>query len=159
MFWKILLWIQDKLRIAGACCLVGMMLLTCADVVGRIFRHPVLGSVELVTFMAALSMALALPYTHKAGGHIGVEILVRMLSERIRTIIDIGTGLVSLALFGIITWRMAVYAHTKQVAGEVSMNLELPEHLIVYALSFCLLIATLVILQEILLNIRKLSRK
>ena len=52
---RIIEWLADKLKIAGAVCLVGMMFLTCADVVGRFFRHPILGSVELVTFMAALS--------------------------------------------------------------------------------------------------------
>lgn len=159
MFWKINQWVLDKLRHVGAVCLVGMMLLTCADVIGRLFRHPILGSVEIVTFMATLSVGMALPYTHKVGGHIGVELLVRMLSERTQAVIDIFTGLVSMMLFAIITWRMGVYAHTKHAAGEVSMNLKLPEHLVIYALSFCLLIATLTILHEMVSNIRKLSRK
>ena len=159
MFWKINQWFLDKLRLLGAACLVGMMLLTCADVVGRIFRHPILGSVELVTFMATLSVGMALPYTHKVGGHIGVELLVRMLSERTQALIDIVTGLASMVLFAIITWRMGVYANTKHAAGEVSMNLKLPEHLVIYALAFCLLIATLTILHEMVSNIGKLSRK
>jgi len=80
MFWKTIDWIVEKLKIVGAACLVGMTFLTCADVVGRLFLHPIFGSVEIVAFMATLSVAMALPYTHKIQGHVGVEILVRLLS-------------------------------------------------------------------------------
>ena len=39
-FWKFIQWVLDKMKIMGAGCLVGMMLLTCVDVVGRAFGHP-----------------------------------------------------------------------------------------------------------------------
>ena len=42
-----------------ACC--GMMLLTVVDVIGRFFRHPIFGSVELVGFMATIGTVL---YSH-----------------------------------------------------------------------------------------------
>lgn len=156
-FWKNIGWLLDKMKIIGAACLVGMTLLTCVDVVGRAFGHPVFGSVELVGFMATLAVVMALPYTHQVQGHIGVELVVRLLSEKTQTYIDIGTGLLSLSLFAVVTWRMVVYAFTMQESGEVSMNLELPEHLIIYVTAFCLLVFTLNILQDTLKNIRKLK--
>ena len=156
-FWKIILWILDKMKIIGAACLVGMMLLTCVDVVGRAFGHPIFGSVEIVGFMATLSVVMAMPYTHQVQGHIGVEIVVRLFSEKTQTIIGICTGIVSLILFAVVTWRMTVYASTMRESGEVSMNLELPEHLVIYVTAFCLLIFTLIILKDILNNIRKLK--
>jgi TRAP-type C4-dicarboxylate transport system permease small subunit len=156
-FWKIIQWILDKMKIIGAVCLVGMTLLTCADVIGRAFGHPIFGSVEIVGFMATLAVVMAMPYTHQVQGHIGVEILVRLFSEKTQTIIDICTGIVSLILFAIITWRMTVYAHTMQESGEVSMNLELPEHAIIYATAICILVFTMIILKDIIYNIRKLK--
>ena len=156
-FWYFIQWILDKMKIIGAACLVGMTLLTCADVVGRAFGHPIFGSVEIVGFMATLAVVMAMPYTHQVQGHIGVEILVRLFSKRTQTIIDICTGIVSLILFAIITWRMTVYAHTMQKSGEVSMNLELPEHFIIYATAICLLVFSLIILKDIIENIRKLK--
>ena len=156
-FWKIIGWLLDKMKIIGAGCLVGMTLLTCVDVVGRAFGHPVFGSVELVGFMATLTVVMALPYTHQVQGHIGVELVVRLLSEKTQTYIDICTGLLSLTLFGVVTWRMVVYAFTMQDSGEVSMNLELPEHLIIYVTAFCLLVFALNILEDTLKNIRKLK--
>lgn len=156
-FWKIIGWLLDKMKIIGAGCLVGMTLLTCVDVVGRAFGHPVFGSVELVGFMATLAVVMALPYTHQVQGHIGVELVVRLLSEKTQTYIDICTGLLSLTLIAVVTWRMVVYAYTMQESGEVSMNLELPEHLIIYVTAFCLLVFTLNILEDTLKNIRKLK--
>jgi TRAP-type C4-dicarboxylate transport system permease small subunit len=100
---------------------------------------------------------MAMPYTHQVQGHIGVEILVRLFSEKTQTMIDIGTGIISLILFAIVTWRMTVYANTMKASGEVSMNLELPEHLVIYVTAFCLLIFTLIILRDITNNIRKLN--
>ena len=156
-FWKIILWILDKMKIVGAACLVGMMLLTCVDVVGRAFGHPIFGSVEIVGFMATLAVVMAMPYTHQVQGHIGVEIVVRLFSEKTQTIIGICTGIVSLILFAVVTWRMTVYANTMKASGEVSMNLELPEHFVIYVTAVCLLIFTLIILQDLINNIRKLK--
>ncbi len=156
-FWKIIQWIVDKMKIIGAICLVGMMLLTCVDVVGRAFGHPIFGSVEIVGYMAILSVVMAMPYTHQVQGHIGVEIVVRLFSEKTQTIIEICTGIMSLILFAIVTWRMTVYANTMKASGEVSMNLELPEHVIIYVTAFCLMTFTLIILRDILSNIRKLK--
>ena len=156
-FWKIIQWILDKMKIIGAACLVGMMLLTCVDVVGRAFGYPIFGSVEIVGYMAILSVVMAMPYTHQVQGHIGVEIIVRLFSEKTQTIIEICTGILSLILFAIVTWRMTVYANTMEKSGEVSMNLELPEHWVIYVTAFCLLVFTLIILKDVLNNFRKLK--
>ena len=157
-FWKIIEWMLDKMKIIGAACLVGMTFLTCVDVVGRTFGHPVFGSVEIVGFMATLAVVMAMPYTHQVQGHIGVEILVRLFSEKTQTIIDICTGILSVILFALISWRMVVYANTMQASGEVSMNLELPEHAIISVTAFCLVVFTLVILKDIINNIGKLKK-
>jgi len=157
ILWHIVDWLLVKMKLIGAACLVGMTLLTCADVVGRAFGYPIFGSVEIVGFMATLAVVMALPYTHQVNGHIGVELVVRWLPEKTQTLIDICTGILSLLLFALITWRMVIYAHTMQKSGEVSMNLELPEHLIIYVAAFCLLIFTLNISQTIMNNIRKLK--
>jgi len=54
---------------------------------------------------------------------------------------------------------MTVYANTMKASGEVSMNLELPEHFVIYVTAVCLLIFTLIILQDLINNIRKLKSK
>lgn len=153
---RLLEWFSNKLRFLGACCLMGMTLLTCIDVVGRYFRHPVYGSMELVGFMATLSCIMALPYTHEVKGHIGVEILVRLLSEKAQTIIAICTNVLSMVLFAVVTWCMNKYALTMKQSGEVSISLQLPEYVVIFVTAFCFLVFTLVILKDIFTDIRKL---
>jgi TRAP-type C4-dicarboxylate transport system permease small subunit len=148
-FWKLVENMSATLRVAGICCLMGMTLLTCVDVVGRKFNHPVPGSVELVGFMATLAVALALPYTHRARAHIGVEILVRFFSEKVQTMIDLCMSVVAFVLFAVVTWQMVLYAWTIQLSGTVSMSLELPEHLLIYCTALCFLVFTLNILRDI----------
>lgn len=156
-FWKLVEGMRTALRVAGAACLIGMTFLTCADVVGRYLGRPIFGSVELVGFMATLAAALALPYTHRMKGHIGVEILVQLLSERTQTIIELCTNVVSLLFFAVVTWRMTVYAKTIQDSGEVSMSLEFPEYIIIYITSFCFLVFVLTIVEEIITSFKLLA--
>jgi TRAP-type C4-dicarboxylate transport system permease small subunit len=155
-FFKLINWVSDGLRVMGLCCLVGMMLMTCVDVIGRKFGQPIFGSVELVGFMSTLAVAFALPYTHQAGAHIGVEVLVQMLSQRAQAAIELCTLIVSLVLFAVVTWQMALYADTIHTSGTVSMSLELPEHLVIYAVAVCFLLFTLVIIKDIVANVNKL---
>jgi TRAP-type C4-dicarboxylate transport system permease small subunit len=155
--WKALQWVSDGLRFVGLACLVGMMLLTCVDVIGRKFGHPVFGSVELVGFMATLAVAFALPYTHQVRAHIGVEVLVQLLSARTQTIIELCTNIVSLVLFVIVTWQMSLYANDIRASGTVSMSLELPEYLVIYVVSACFLIFSLVIVKDIVANVQNLK--
>ena len=150
---------RNFLKFLGGVCLMGMTLLTCADVVGRYLGHPILGSVEIVGFMATLTAALALPYTHEARGHAGVEILVRLLSARTQAIIELCTHAVSLLLFAVVTWRMAIYAATIHRSGEVSMNLEFPMHSIIFLTAFCFLVLSLTILEDVINNIKLLMGK
>ena len=156
LFFRAIQRITDGLRIMGLWCLVGMMLLTCVDVVGRKFGHPIFGSVELVGFMATMAVAFALPYTHQAGAHIGVEVLVQLLPEKTQTIVALCTHVVSMALFAIVTWQMTLYAETIRKSGTVSMSLELPEYLVIYVVAICFLLFSLTIIRDIVKYVNQL---
>ncbi len=146
----------DVLKLIGAIALTAMMMLTVVDVIGRYFKSPIFGSVELVGFLATIVVAAALPYTYKMDGHVGVEILVRLLSEKTQAWIDILTRSLTLVLFALITWQMFLYGEDIYKTGEVSMNLEFPIYYIVYLLAFGLLIFTVTILETIFHDIKKL---
>lgn len=155
-FWSLIEALTNKLKVLGAVCLAGMCLLTCVDVVGRFFKHPVFGAVELVGFMGVLVVALAMPFTHETNGHIGVELLVRRMSKKNQARLDICTGLLSLALFAVAAWRMLVYGIGMKRSGEVSMNLQLPEYIVIYAVAFCFMVLALVILKGLVNRVNHL---
>ena len=150
-FWSFLDKLQEKMKMLGAICLMGMCLVTCADVFLRgVFNIPIYGSEEIVTIFATLTIAFSLPYSHIKDVHIGVEILVRLFSKKVQSIIQVITRFFSLILMAIITWRMFTYADTMSRSGVRSMNLELPMYYLIHILSFCFLILSLMILKDII---------
>ncbi len=148
--WTLLDKMQDKMKALAAVCLIGMCSVTCADIFMRgVFNIPIFGSEEIVTICAALAIALSLPYSHVKDSHIGVEILIRLLSKSTQDLIKFVTQVCSLLIMGVITWRLFIYAHASGETGERSMNLELPMHYLIYMMGFCFLIFFLMILKDI----------
>lgn len=156
-FEKILLFFSDKLKMVGAAALFGMALLTGADVAGRLFGHPIFGSVELVSFLGVFAVAMALPVTQLGSGHIGVELFVDKLPRKGRLFFELCTETASLALFLVITWRMFLFSVKLKASGEVSMNLHLPEYAIVFVLACCCVVLCLVIISSIIKTFSKLT--
>lgn len=156
---KALQYLSGRMKMVGAACLCGMVALTCVDVVGRFFKHPLFGSVELVTFLGVLAVAMSLPFTHEVKGHIGVELFVRKLPMKSRKVINLCTGLLSLGLFALVTWRMFIYAIKLKRSGEVSMNLELPEYMIIFVVACCFAVFSLALIMGIAQTVKDLQAK
>ncbi len=156
LFSKTLDQCSNVFKTIGAVAVTAMMILTVVDVIGRFFKHPIFGAIELVGFLAAIVVAAALPYTHKLDGHVGVEIVVRLLPRKVQLIIEIITQTLSLFLFSLITWQMFVYGQELNRTGEVSMNLQFPVHYLVYLIAFGLAVFTVTVLEIIIENINQL---
>jgi TRAP-type C4-dicarboxylate transport system permease small subunit len=124
--------------------LVCMTALTCADVILRIFRRPILGSYEIVEFMGATAAGFALAYTTLKRGHVSVSILVALFSKRVQTIIYLILQLVGISLFALLSWECIRYGNDLRSANEVSLTLELPFFPVLYGLAFSAFVVCLV---------------
>ena len=137
------------MRVAGCLCLLGMALVTVADITGRLRQSPIFGSEEIVSFLAVLALGLSLPYAHAYRSHIGVEVFVQLLSTKVRKRLKLFREILSVLFFAVVTVMMAAYARDKHLSGEVSMNLGLPEYLLVYLLAGCFAVTTLAMLADL----------
>jgi TRAP-type C4-dicarboxylate transport system permease small subunit len=158
-FQKTLLLVSEKLKVVGAVFLFGMAILTCLDVIGRFFKHPIFGSVELVSFMGVLAIACSLPFVHVEEGHIGVELIVRKFSRKIRNIVKLCTETLSLILFSLVTWKMFEYSVKVKNSGELSMNLQLPEYAVIFVLACGFVVLTMIIIISILKTLSNLRKR
>lgn len=150
VFWSLLDKSLHLMKGCASACLVGMALVTCVDVILRsTINKPIFGSEEIVSIFAILAIGFALPYAHRKSSHVGVEIVYRLLSRKNRKKIRLITDIVSFVIFMTLAWQMFVYAQVTRNSGALSMNLELPMYWFVYALSFCLLVVSLCMLQDI----------
>jgi TRAP-type C4-dicarboxylate transport system permease small subunit len=130
--------------IAGSC-LIGMTGLTCADVVLRLFRHPILGTYEIIGFLGTAVASLAVAYTTMERGHVSVSILVTRLSHRVQVIIHQITHLLSMILFGFLTVECIRYGNDLRISGETSLTLTLPFYPLLYGISFSFFIVCIVL--------------
>ncbi len=130
---------------AGA--IMVMMLLTCADVVLRLFRHPIPGTYEIVGLMGTVGVSFALAYTTAKKGHITVEFLTNKMPQKTQFIIAAAGEFFSSLLFGIIGWQSALYALDLKRTSEVSLTIEMPVYPFVLSMAIgcflvCLVLAT-----------------
>ena len=142
--------VEGAMRKIAAICLMGMALMTGADVLMRgLLNTPIFGCEEIVTILGIVVVGFALPYAHYQKSHIGVEILVRRLPRKVRRGLGLLTNTATLFLIAIITWRMFLYGAGQAETGKVSMNLELPEYMVIYVLAFGFLVYTLCLATDI----------
>ena len=142
--------VERIMRIIAAICLLGMALVTGADVLLRgALNSPIFGSEEIVGILGIIVVGFSLPYAHYQKSHIGVEILVRRFSKKTRRTIKLVTDTATFGLMAIIAWRMFLYAQSQAESGEVSMNLELPEYWVIYVLAFGFLVYAVCLLGDI----------
>lgn len=139
--------------LAGAA-IVAMMLLTCADVVLRLFSRPIPGTYELVSFFGAVSVAFAMAHTCVEKGHIAVSVLVQLLPRRGRETVDALTSTLGLILFALIAWRSVLYAEDLRRSGEVSLTLQLPFYPFVHGIGLSAAVVCLVLLSDLIRHLQ-----
>ena len=107
------------LCIAAAVIILFMMLLTTLDVVLRYaFNNPLTGVYELQEFMLVGVVFLALAYIQSSNGHIYVDLLTNRFSEKGQTVLRVFSHVVSLLIFGLITWQGGLRAWMALVTGQ-----------------------------------------
>jgi TRAP-type C4-dicarboxylate transport system permease small subunit len=104
--------ITDRLAglsaLVAALALIVVTLTILADVIGRLFGHPVYGARDIVQMAAVVVVFGGLGYAELKGGHIGVDILESSFSPRLnRWLVNLGlyAGAALLALLGWQIWK------------------------------------------------------
>jgi len=133
----------------AAWCLLGMTALTFLDVIGRLFRRPILGTYEIVEFMGAAVAAFAMAHTTLMRGHVAVEVVVMRLPAAAQKVIYVITHLLSIFLFVLLAFESMRYGNDFRVSGEVSMTLRFPFYPILYGISVASLAVCLVIVADL----------
>ena len=155
LIYKLVDWVKHL----GGVALVGMMTITTLDVITRYFGHPILGAVEIVSFMATILLACAMPMTQVENGHVGVDLVVRLLGPRTQALIDAITGFLSLTLFALICWQCVLYAQSMEKTGEVSMSLEFPSYIFIYVVAAAFGVLGLAVIPQFSNNLQTIFGK
>jgi len=132
----------DVFNWVAAAAVAGMMMLTCTDIILRLFRHPIPGTYEMVGFLGAIFAAFSLGYTSVNRGHIAVDFLVQKFPPRAQSLVDGINALICAVFFGFLARQCLTYAGDLKAHGEVSMTLQMPVYPFVYGIAAgCFLLA------------------
>lgn len=107
----------------GGAVLVGMIALTCANILVRIVGAPIRGTFELMGYGGAAVTALALGYTQTRRGHIAVNVLINRFSPRTQKALNSLNDAACALFFIVVTWQLVQKANGFVKTGEVSETL------------------------------------
>jgi TRAP-type C4-dicarboxylate transport system permease small subunit len=139
--------------------LVGVMLLTGADIVGRIFGFPVAGTYEIVSLAGGLIIGLALPATSRAGGHVSTDVLLGRIPEKAKLCLTVATRLIGIMVFLLAGYGMIMMGVRLKASGEVTAALALPFYYITYAIGGAFLVQALTLLSEMIETLKQRGRR
>ena len=139
--------------------LVFMVLLTCANIIGRLFGNPIPGAFDNTELFAVIVAAFAMAYTQVMKGHVPVEIVTERISERAKAILTTITSPFLVALSVMATWQSMVYASEKWAVGEVSGTVHIPFYPYIYGMAFSFAVLTLVFITDFLSSLNRVIKK
>lgn len=131
----------------GSLTMVGLMLLTVADVLLRyFFNSPILGSFELTEFALILLVFFAIPWGTAQKVNVRVDLFVGPLPDRVRAIFDSITCFFSTLMTALFAWYTVPQAKYMMKLGTESDMLEIPLYpfYFIVALGFFLLFFVLI---------------
>jgi len=116
--------VVPALGLLAAALMFCLMLLTCADVVGRyFFNKPVTGGFELTEMLLAALIFAGLPLVTLRGDHITVDLFDAVTPERLFRIQHVLATLLGAACTGFLAWRLWLRADELAARGETTSQL------------------------------------
>jgi len=147
---------------AAVVALIGMMIITVADVIGRyVFSNPIKRTWELVSFSLVFASAFALGYYQIKKGYIRVDFLLKRFPEKMRAVLTILANSLGLAAFSLLCWQAALYTqyYLSITRGNATDTLHIPLYPFVLVLAIGAGMLALVLLFDLGHSFTEVRRK
>jgi TRAP-type C4-dicarboxylate transport system permease small subunit len=142
--WRKVSKISESLSIVSGIAATFVMLLTVADVLGRMIKHPIVGSYEIIALTGAILIGFGMPFTTASGSHVFMELLIKKLPRSIATGMNVATRILCIILFAVAGVNVFRFAGELTRAGEVSPTLKIPVYPFAYMFGVCCFLQCLV---------------
>lgn len=124
------------LGLIAALILVAIMLLTCADVIGRyLLDKPIPGAFEITELAMGALIFASLPLVTLRREQVTVDLLAHLIPQGIMKVQQLLLDLISIVCVGVIGWRVWIKAVEMASTGETTATLEIPVYPLVYYMS------------------------
>jgi TRAP-type C4-dicarboxylate transport system permease small subunit len=157
-FWSgvvLMVWLMTLISCAA---LAAMALITCGDIVLRLFRIPAKGAYDLVRLCGAVCVSCAVPLTTAMKGHVAIEYFFHKLGRRGRVVVDSVMRVVMLAGFAAAAWACFGYGMSFLRNSAVTDTIEFPVFWVPWLMAAAFAVTVLVILFHLICPGRELIR-
>lgn len=142
-------------NIAALCVTLTMAVVVVNILLRALFNQPLLGTIEYVNILTAVTIGFALAYCAFCNGQIAVDFVMEKLPARTQAVSEIITGILSLGFWGLAASYMFDYSYDMLASGLVSSTAQIPMYPVSYLITFGLLALCLVLLQRISVSVGK----
>jgi TRAP-type C4-dicarboxylate transport system permease small subunit len=132
--------------------LAGIVFLTVADVILRIFKLPIIGTYEIVSLLGAVVIGFAVPQTSLEKGHVLMDFLTGRLSFDGQRVFHFLARLLAISTFFILGWNLWKLGIDLRQTGQVSLTLKIPEFPVAFGVGICCFIECLVLATDMILK-------
>lgn len=124
---KVLRYWVTALALLGGLALVALAVMSVVSIGGRVlFSKPIQGDFELAQMLAAVAVALFLPYCHLRRAHVVVDFFTAKASKRFKHGLDALSELLLTLVAGVFARQLFIGMTDAQNSGETSMLLGVP---------------------------------
>jgi TRAP-type C4-dicarboxylate transport system permease small subunit len=128
--------IAPFLGAVAAIILFAMMVLTCADVIGRYFlSQPIFGAFEITEMMLASLIFAGLPLVTLRNEHVTVDVFDAVTPDWLFRVQHVFACAVAFVATGYLAWRLWLRALNMDAAGETTAQLKLKIPYLTYSMS------------------------
>jgi TRAP-type transport system small permease protein len=147
--------ISKYMNIVGITVLLAMTAMTVIDVIGRIFKRPIIGGTEITEFEMVTIVFLCLGWAAINGKMITVDLITTKLSQKIQGVLNCITMFIGLGVIIVITWRSYLATLDVQKDQVSTMILKIPSAPFMWVLSIGFSVLCLVMLVQLVQNLVK----
>ena len=130
--------------------LAAMLLFTVTDVLMRAFWKPILGGFEIISFLGAVVIGFALPYTSLHKGHIAVDFFLEIMPKNVSDWMQIATRILTIVLFLWMGWNFVLMSLDLIRTKTVTPVFRMPFYPISFGLAFCCLVQCFTLISQII---------
>jgi TRAP-type transport system small permease protein len=115
------------LALVGMAGLLGLALLTCAEVLSRwLANAPIRGLENVIDVVVPIVVACALPSGLLHGQDVAIQFLGKLLGRRCTDVLELAAAALALAFYCLLAWQVFVYAGELAAGGRVTEIIKLP---------------------------------
>lgn len=142
-------------EMAGAIGLLTMFLVNIIDVVGaKLFRWPLPGALEIISFSLLVSIAPAIAHGLFLGVHLRIDFIIQKFPRNLRVVLDTLVSILCMILFILIFWKGMEYGYSLQKSGEIGSSSKIPFFPFAYVLAVSCVPVVLYFILETLKSVK-----